>query len=66
MEEFHNFLPANNRDERMWMATDHELDDLGVVVVHERQPQRRLAVGVRETQNVRSRQRIDQRQGGLG
>jgi len=57
IEEMHNTQAANNRDERLWMATDQELDDLDVVVVLERLPQRGLAVGVHEAQNAWSRQR---------
>jgi len=52
---------AINRIERRWKTTDKQLDDLGVVVELDRQPQRGLAVGVRDAQNVRSRQRLDQR-----
>ena len=54
--EVQNILTANYNDEREWMATDHELNDLGVVVVVlERQPQRgacRQRSAVRRTSGV--------------
>jgi len=46
------------------MATDKQLDDFFVAMVLDRQPQGGLVVSVRDAQKVRSRQRIDQRQGG--
>ena len=59
-------LIINNREERSGIATDHQLDYLGVVVVLDRPVQGALAVGVRDAQNAWSRQWIYLRKSPLG
>jgi len=64
-KEAPNSLSASSSDERLWIATDQQLGDLGVVLELERQPQGGLAIGVLDAQNAGSRQGSDTRNGRL-